>query len=125
MELSAVGITCRKKAKLRFSNNGATKIVATAQILGSYSTSSGTWMWSWANNTVDAAVKKEMDKVKEFGETRKYKELFEPKFACDEEHAWTLTSVAGEVLNAKGAYRGQIQDGWVYFLITDIEQVGK
>ncbi|MBK9154493.1 MAG: hypothetical protein IPM25_09815 [Chloracidobacterium sp.] len=115
----------QEDGKLRFSTGGVDVVLATAQIVGSYSTYSGTWMWSWANNSVDQKVKKDIGKVREFGSKNKFSELFEPKFACDEAYAWTLTKAAGEVLNARGAYRGKIPDGWVYFLITDIKRAAK
>lgn len=38
--------------KLIFSINGIPKIVASAQIVGSYSAYSSTWMWSWANESL-------------------------------------------------------------------------
>ena len=42
-----------------------TKVIADAQIVGSYSTYSHTWMWSWANKYVDEGMKKDVLKVKE------------------------------------------------------------
>lgn len=110
---------------LRFSENSVLKIAAKAQIVGSYSKASGTWKWSWANGTVDESVKRDISKVREFGAERNFKELTDAHFACGEAHAWTLVAAAGEVLNARGAYRGQISDGWVYFLITDVQRVKK
>src|ERR1044072_8015559 len=46
--------------KLTFSKDGVTKVVADAQIVGSYSTYSHTWMWSWANKYVDEGMKKDI-----------------------------------------------------------------
>lgn len=113
----------QEDGKLRFSNGGKVRVIAEAQIVGSFSIFNGTWMWSWANESVDKAVKRDIEKVKDFGEKNRFPKLTKKLFECEEEDAWTLTKAAGEVLNAKGTYRGQIQDGWVYFLITDIEQV--
>jgi len=42
------------------------------------------------------------------------------KWECDEDYAGTMTAVAGYLLKSKGAYRGPIEDGYVYLLITDI-----
>lgn len=106
--------------KLTFSEGGVTKVVADAQIVGSYSTYSHTWMWSWANKYVKEGMKKDIGKVKEFGEKHNYKELTTAKWECDEYHAGTLTIAAGYLLKSKGAYRGPIEDGYVYMLITDI-----
>ena len=106
--------------KLTFSKDGVTKVIADAQIVGSYSTYSHTWMWSWANSYAAEGMKKDIGKVKEFGETHHYKELTTAKWECDEDYAGTMTAAAGYLLKAKGAYRGPIEDGYVYILITDI-----
>ena len=111
--------------QLRFSKGGVTKVVANAQLLGSFSTYSDTWMWSWANSTVDSAVKKDIGKVREFGRAKGYRELIEPKFASDEDHAWKLVAASAQIVGAKSAFRGRIEDGWVYFLITDIRRLDK
>jgi hypothetical protein len=107
--------------KLTFSDGATPRVIASVQIVGSYSTYSRTWMWSWANKYVDEGLKKGILKVKEYGERKNYKELTTAKWACDEEYAWTLTAAAGHLLKAKGAYRGPIEDGYVYMLITDIK----
>ncbi|HZI88413.1 MAG TPA: hypothetical protein VFD48_16390 [Pyrinomonadaceae bacterium] len=106
--------------KLTFSKDGVTKVIADAQIVGSYSTYTHTWMWSWANKYVDEGMKKDIGKVREFGERHHYKELTTAKWECDEDYAGTMTAVAGYLLKSKGAYRGPIEDGYVYLLITDI-----
>ena len=106
--------------KLTFSKDGVTKVVADAQIVGSYSTYSHTWMWSWANKSVDEGMKKDIWRVKEYGERNHYKELTIAKWECSEDYASTMTAATGYLLKAKGAYRGPIEDGYVYMLITDI-----
>ena len=111
----------QETGKLVFSNKGKPKVIATFQIAGSYSTYSNTWKWSWANETVDAANKRDMNKIKEFGEKNNYEELTTPQWKCEEDYAWTMTAVAGQLIKAKGAYRGKIPDGFVYLLITDIK----
>lgn len=107
--------------KLVFSENGVVKVIATAQIVGSYSTYSNTWMWSWANKSVDDSVKKDIVKVKEYGEKNQFKELTTAQWKCDQDYAWIMTAVASHLLKAKGAYRGPYPDGFAYFMITDIK----
>lgn len=107
--------------KLIFSDSGIPKVIADAQIVGSYSTYSNTWMWSWANESIEENMKKDLGKVKKYGEQHNFKELVTAKWRCDEEYAWMMTAVAGYLLKAKGAYRGPIDDGYVYMLIMDIK----
>jgi hypothetical protein len=108
--------------KLIFSDSGIPKVIADAQIVGSYSTYSHTWMWSWANESVDENMKKDMGKIKKYGEQHNFKELVTAKWRCDEDYGWTITAAAGYLLKAKGAYRGPIEDGYVYMLIMDIKR---
>jgi len=110
----------QETGKLTFSKDGVTKVIADAQIVGSYSTYSHTWMWSWANKYVDEGMKKDMGRVKAYGESHRYKELTTAKWECDEHYAGTMTAAAGYLLKSKGAYRGPAEDGYVYMLITDI-----
>jgi hypothetical protein len=107
--------------KLVFSAGGVPKVIANVQIVGSYSTHSHTWMWSWANESVEENMKKDVGKIKEYGEQHNFKELVTPKWECDENYGWTMTAAAGHLLKAKGAYRGPMKDGYVYMLITDIK----
>jgi hypothetical protein len=106
--------------KLTFSQDGVTKVIADVQIVGTYSTYSHTWMWSWGNKSVDERMKSDMGKVKEYGESHRYQQWTTAKWECDEDYAATMTAAAGYLLKAKGAFRGPIEDGYVFMLITDI-----
>ena len=110
----------QESRKLTFSENGVLKVIANAQIVGSYSTYSHTWMWAWANKSTDESMKKGAKKVLDYGERHHYKELTAAKWECDEDYAWAMTTAAGYLLKSKGAYRGPIDDGYLYMLITDI-----
>jgi len=107
--------------KLVFSHEGKPKVIASFQIAGSYSNTSKTWKWSWSNDTVDLSMKRDMNKVKEFGEKIQSLQLTTAQFDCDEDYAWKLVSMAGQIIKAKGAYRGKIPNGFVYLLITEIK----
>lgn len=113
----------QEKGTLTFSEKGTPKVIATVQIVGSYSTYSQTWMWAWANESIRDALKKGATQVKAYGTEHKYSQLTTAKFKCDEDDGWSLTAAAGYLLKAKGAYRGPMTDGYVYMLITDIKKV--
>lgn len=85
----------QETGKLIFSDKGKAKVIASFQIVGSYSAVSKTWKWSWANDTIDTAIKQELNKVKDFGEKNDIKQLTTAQWECDEDYAWTLTSIAG------------------------------
>jgi len=104
-----------------FSDNGVPKVIATVQIAGSWSNISNTWMWSWNNKSIEDPVKKDLETVRKFGQERKYDELINAQWKSDAEYAWTITAVAGHILKAKTAYRGDSGSGYAYFLVFDLK----
>jgi hypothetical protein len=110
----------QESGTLIFSNNGKKAVIAKVQFVGSVSTKSDTWLWSWANSTVLDNVKNQMHKVREFGQSKNYDALINDKWSADEVDGWEMTSITSYVLNAKGAYRTTDKTGFTYMVITDI-----
>lgn len=88
---------------LTFSRDGQPKVVASIQVVGSTSLSSGTWLWSWANKSFPPGVTKEVEKVRAFGELENLPELAQAKRPADEHLGWEMTAIAAKVLGAKGS----------------------
>ncbi|WP_208603434.1 DUF6882 domain-containing protein [Marinobacter gudaonensis] len=110
-------------SSLVFSNDGVPAVVAKVQFVGSISTRSNTWLWSWANPSIIDEAKDQMYRVRSFGEKHGYDALTVDKWEGDEVDGWEMTSIAAFVLNAKGAYRTSVDNGFTYMVITDIEWV--
>ena len=111
----------QESGSLVFSNNGISAVIAKVQFVGSISTKSNTWLWSWANSTVLDNVKDEMNKIKEFGNVQKFDALTTDKWKADEIDGWEMTSITAKVLEAKGAYRTTSSNGFTYMVITNIK----
>ncbi len=109
--------------ELTFSNNGIPIVRAKIQFVGSVSVLSNTWLWSWANPSVNPKVKDQMTWVKGFGEERNFIALTNAQWEGDEIDGWEMTCVAARILDAKGAYRTESESGYTYMLITDIQWV--
>ncbi|WP_372831458.1 DUF6882 domain-containing protein [Pontibacterium sp.] len=108
---------------LTFSNNGVPAVRAKIQFVGSVSILSKTWLWSWANPSVDQTVKDQMEWVKGYGEERNFIALTNEQWEGDDDDGWEMTCVAALVLNAQGAYRTESETGYTYMIITDIQWV--
>ncbi len=83
-------------------------IVATApvQIVGTYDQNQGSWMWGWANSSIEAKLTQDAVAVKAYGE-RSNNSLLTRRISHIEEYdAWQLTALASELRNQQGAYRG-------------------
>ena len=106
---------------LVFSNDGVPAVIAKIQFVGSVSTVSDTWLWSWANPSIVDGAKDQMYRVRNFGDKHGYDALTTEEWHADEVDGWEMTSMAAFVLDAKGAYRTSSDNGFTYMVITDIE----
>lgn len=79
---------------------------APAQIIGTYSTQSGTFLWGWDHPSVEPALQKDAKKVRKFGEENGLELLTTQKVECTEDEAWEFTALACLLCGSQGAYRG-------------------
>jgi len=110
----------QETGEFTFSHGGQPKLFARFQVVGSISTISNTWLWSWANPSILEPVKKDMYLVKQFGEEHDLKELKEEKWKADEIDGWAMTNVTAKLLNAKGAYRCPHETGLMFVVFTEV-----
>jgi hypothetical protein len=91
--------------KLTFYNDGKLIVETDFQAVGSFSSKSETWMWSWHNESIEEAAKREMFKVKEFCEQLGIRKGIEGYWPADEYDPWDMTALALHVLGYQGSYR--------------------
>jgi hypothetical protein len=102
---------------LVFSEAGTPKVVAEVQAVGTTSSRSNTWLWSWANESLTAVVTNQMAKVRQFGTDNAIRELTEASLSDDEYLGWELTAITAGVLDAKGAYRCPSDSGGYFYFV--------
>ncbi|MBI3546704.1 MAG: hypothetical protein HY081_08975 [Gammaproteobacteria bacterium] len=105
---------------LTFSNNGIPAVIADVEFIGSYSTVSETWLWSWSNFHLLENVRTRIKAVREYGEHRAFPRLTIPKWPADEVHGWEVSAVATHVLSAKGVYRAPTENGFLFMAIMEV-----
>ena len=101
------------------------KVRAKVIIVGSISTKSNTWMWSWANPHFDDVNLGEIDKVREFGEAESIQKLVEEKWEADEIDGWEMTAISARLLESDGAYCSPNDNGGLYLLFNDLEFISE
>ncbi len=109
-----------ERGTLTFSQDKMPKVIASIQVVGTTSTTEGTWLWGWANENMPKTVTKAIEKVRVFGEAQNLAELTQSSCPDDEYLGWAMTAIAARVLEAKGAYRCPGHDGFVYLLFSSI-----
>jgi hypothetical protein len=107
--------------QLIFSENGRPRVVADIQFIGSISTRSSTWLWSWANRSILETVKRRIRDVRAYGEERRYLKLASACWAAEEADGWEMTAVAAYLLKAPGAYRSPGPRGFSFLVMTDVQ----
>lgn len=105
---------------LTFSNDGIPAVIANIEMIGSVSTVSDTWLWSWANFHLLPNVRTHIVAVRGFGEKMGFPRLTVPKWHAEEALGWEMSAIAAHVLDAKGAYRVPTGKGFLFMAITDI-----
>lgn len=105
---------------LTFSNDGIPAVIADIEMIGSVSTVSDTWLWSWANFHLLPNVRSRIVAARAFGEQRDFPRLTVPKWPADAVDGWEMSAIAAHVLEAKGVYRAPTGKGFLFMALTDI-----
>lgn len=97
-------------------------IVATCrvQIIGTYNTADGTWLWGWDHPSVKAPLDIHAQKLKGYGEEHGITPLTTRKLKCTEGDAWQFAALACHLCEAQGAYRGPSGSTLVFMTFTDV-----
>jgi hypothetical protein len=111
------------QAELVFSNDGVAAVKATIECVGTLSTSSDTWLWSWANLHTLPQVRSRITTVRERGERDDFPRLTVPKWPADVCAAEQMAAVAVVELGARGFYRVPYDHGFSYLALTEVRAV--
>jgi hypothetical protein len=105
-----------------WSDAGVPRVVARIVIVGSISTKSNTWLWSWANSHFDDVRTPDIERVREYGIQQGIPCLTEPKRPADETDGWEMTSIAARLLESSAAYRSPDPLGALVLLLSDLKR---
>jgi len=104
-----------------WSSEEGPRVRAKLTIVGSWSTSSETWLWAWANPHLSGVDIGPIDKVRNFGEDEGIPKLAERKWEADEVDGWEMTAVAARLLESQGAYCSPNRSGFLFMLYDSLE----
>lgn len=100
---------------LSFSSPGLL-VVAPLQVIGTYDTEDGSWLWGWDHPSVDEPLARDACLVRDFGERHGLFRYSQRMIHCTEDEAWQFTALACHLAEASGAYRGP--SGTTYAFMT-------
>jgi hypothetical protein len=99
-------------------------VTAPVQVIGTYNTDDGTWLWGWDHPSVGEAQAIDANLVKAFGEQHGVADLTTRKLAITEDRAWEFTALACLLADAQGAYRGPSGPTFVFMTFGTITMHG-
>ncbi|MBZ9750399.1 hypothetical protein K7W42_05940 [Deinococcus sp. HMF7604] len=86
------------------------------QVVGTYNTQDGPWLWGWDHPSVPAELTRAAGKVRAFAQEHRLHALTTRTLSCTEEDAWHLTALDG----AQGAYRGPAGPTLVFMTFGEV-----
>lgn len=102
------------------------KIVsAPAQIIGTFDGQNSSWMWAWANESIDPALARDSIRCRTYGEQHHIARLTTPAWPCEESEAWAMTAFANRLCESNGAYRGPAGTTLVFFTFGRVTLTGQ
>ena len=104
---------------IAFTVPGKKPLVAKVQIICTYNPADGTLLWGWANDHVQAPLKKAALALKAYGEKHGIDVMTAPKIECEEADCWDFAALALHLTSASGVYRGPT-GGPLVFMTFDV-----
>ncbi len=98
---------------------------AEVQIIASFKSDDGSFVWGWANSSIVDALKTDALKVKEFGEKNDLEFLTAPRLKVNEGEAWELAALANHLNETNGVYRGPTGPNLFLFLTFGQVKISK
>jgi len=88
--------------------NAEKELVVTApvQVVGTYNTEDGTWLWGWDHPSVPEPLGEYARRVRDFGERYGLEALTTRKIAVSMDEAWEFTALACYLGGGQGGYSG-------------------
>jgi hypothetical protein len=102
---------------LTFSEKGRARVTADMTIVGTVSGS--TWEWSWGNPHMPVKSQTKMERVRLFGEEKKWDKLTTLFLPNDDYLGWEFTAITAHILGAEGGYRCPEDGGFLYLVLTN------
>jgi hypothetical protein len=98
---------------------------APAQIIGSFDSVEGSWMWAWANSSIAASLARDSVLLREYGEQHRIRRLTTPSWPAVERDGWHMAAFANRLCESNGVYRGPAGTTFVFITLGQVQMSKK
>ena len=95
--------------------------LAPVQIIGTYNTQTGVWLWAWANPLIANHMKQDALQLKAYGEQWGIQRLTTAEWTGQESDCWYMAALACQLCNREGAYRGPAPDCHTLMVFGEVQ----
>lgn len=106
---------------IEFRRKDGILVTAPVQIIGTFDTKTGTWLWAWDNPSINESLCRDASAVREYGQEHKIDALTTRKSPCQESDCWELTALACKICDAQAAYRGPAGTARVFMTFGTVQ----
>lgn len=108
------------RSQLIFSQAGKPQVIADVVFVGSVSTRSDSWMWSWANPSILEGAKARMQEVRRYGDEHRLLKLAAARWSATEPDGHEMSAITAYLLDAAGFYRAPSDYGFTFLIMTQL-----
>src|SRR5262249_28736470 len=94
---------------------------APAQIIGSFDSEAGSWMWAWANSSIAASLTRDSLRVREYGEQHQIRRLITGTWPAEELDGCHRTALANRLYASNRVSRGPGGGAFVFFTFGQVQ----
>jgi hypothetical protein len=108
------------RGELVFSNQGAPKVVARIQVVGSLGVKGNVWTWGWARPDLLPSIRQGALRVRQYGEEHGVPFLIQPKWPAVEADGTQMMAIACKLLDAQGGVKCPGPEGTTFLVFTEL-----
>jgi hypothetical protein len=106
-------------------DRGSDLVVADLTVIGTTSRSEGTFLWSWANESLPPIATSLATRVRSFGEDNDLPLLTRPEWPAARPEALEMLAISARVLDADGCFVHDSGDVTYYFALFHLREAPK
>ncbi|HKS64474.1 MAG TPA: hypothetical protein VJT13_22420 [Xanthobacteraceae bacterium] len=103
-------------------DGASTRVVADLCLVGTASKAEGSFLWAWANDDIPAGAKRDLEKVRAFGEEFDLGLLVTPSQDGGRAEGLEALAIAGRVLDADGVWVDERGDLTLFFALFNFRR---
>jgi hypothetical protein len=108
------------EGRVVFTFSDGTRAIAPIQVVGTYNTLDGTFLWGWDHPSVPDSLRDHAKLAQQWGTVNHVRDFTERSVTCSEDDAWRFAAVTNRLADATGIYRGPAGPALVFMTLGEI-----